>query len=333
MNTEISAIMNESGRMVEWSNAVKYAPAELSTENKEISEIVDAWAKEIGKSGYDRDHELSALIARTFTPETVAAPSELIDRLFDTESIGEFDDYRTEVDPKNTIQVYDAITGGNVPRSFIDHKVLAPTWTTLQAETDVTLEAMRRGGYRTVSNLITYINEAMEYTRISRLINTVDAAITAAPNLFNESGSTPTDTVCMNLATYLMDVADAGDEPAIFGLNKYIVGMTGLDSAQYGFSDAVKDQYNRTGKIEMYAGVRLFGLSGQKKLGNGQLVIPDKRLFAAAGKIGKAVTRGETRTLQETDINNEKIHIKVTGYTFGTVITDISKAAKVVYAQ
>ena len=333
MNTELSAIMNESGRMIDWSNAVKYAPAELTPENKEISAVIDAWAREIGKTGNDPDHELSALITRTFTPDTVSAPSELIDRLFDTDSVGEFDDYRVEVEPKNTIQVYDAISGGNVPRSFIDHTVLKPEWTTLQAETDITLESMRRGGYKTVSNLISYINEALELTRVSRLIDTIDKAITGAPNLFNETGAVPTEAVCRNLATYLLDVADSGDEPAIFGLNKYIVGMTGLDSAQYGFSDAVKDQYNRTGKIEMYAGVRLFGLSGQKKMANGQLVIPDKRLFAAAGKIGRAITRGETRTLQETDINNEKIHIKVTGYSFGTAITDISKAAKVVYAQ
>ena len=83
----------------------------------------------------------------------------------------------------------------------------------------------------------------------------------------------------------------------------------------------------------MYAGCRLFGLSGVKKLANGNFIIPDKRLFAAAGKIGKVITRGETRTLQETDINNEQIHIKVSGYSFGSVITDISKAAKVVYAK
>ena len=70
-----------------------------------------------------------------------------------------------------------------------------------------------------------------------------------------------------------------------------------------------------------------------KKLANGNFIIPDKRLFAAAGKIGKVITRGETRTLQETDINTAQIHIKVSGYSFGSVITDISKAAKVVYAK
>lgn len=332
MNTELSAIMNQDGRLVEWSNAIKYAPGELTGEDKEISSVLDAWAKELGRTGRDPDYQLSQLIEKTFTPETVSAPSELIDALFDPDSIGEFDDYRVTVDPTNTIQVYDAINGGNVPRSFIDHKVLKPTQTSLQAETDLTMEQLRRGGYKTVANLITYINEAFELTRVARLIDVVDKAITGAPNLFNESGATPTDEVSRNLATYLLDVTD-GDTPLIFGQNKYIVAMAGLDSAQYGFSDSVKNQYNQTGKIDMYAGCRLIGLSGVKKLANGSLIIPDQRLFAAAGKIGKCITRGDTRVQQETDINNEKVHVKVNGYSFGTVITDISKTAKVVFAK
>ena len=333
MNTEISAIMDQSGRVLDWANAVKYSPAELSAEDKEISAVTDAWVKELGKTGYDKDHELSALITKTFTPETVSAPSELIDMLFDTDSIGEFDDYRVTVDPKNTIEVYDAIAGGNVPRSFIDHKILKPTFCSLQAETSLKLEDIRRGGYKTVANLIAYINEAFELERVARIINVIDKALADGDNVFNEAEAVPSDTVSRNLATYLMDVAENGETPAIFGQNKYIVGLTKLPSAVTGLSNEVKNQYNKLGKFELYADCRLFGLSGVKKLANGNFIIPDKRLFAAAGKIGKVITRGETRTLQETDINNEQIHIKVSGYSFGSVITDISKAAKVVYAK
>ena len=332
MNTEISAIMDQSGRVLDWANAVKYSPAELSAEDKEISAVTDAWVKELGKTGFDKDHELSALITKTFTPDTVNAPSELIDMLFDSDSIGEFDDYRVTVDPENTIEVYDSITGGNVPRSFIDFKVLKPTFCSLQAETSLKLEDIRRGGYKSVANMITNINEAFELARVTCILDILDKALASGDNVFVETGAVPTEEICRKLATYLMDVTN-GETPAIFGQNKYIVGMTGLQSAQYGFSEAVKNQYNKTGKLDMYAGCRLFGLSGVKKLANGDFIIPDKRLFAAAGKIGKVITRGETRAYQETDINNEQIHIKVGGYSFGTVITDISKTAKVVYNQ
>ena len=97
MNTEISAIMDQSGRVLDWANAVKYSPAELSAEDKEISAVTDAWVKELGKTGFDKDHELSALVTKTFTPDTVSAPSELIDMLFDNDSIGEFGEHHRSI--------------------------------------------------------------------------------------------------------------------------------------------------------------------------------------------------------------------------------------------
>lgn len=331
MNTELSAIMGQGGRLVEWSNAIKYAPGNLTGENKEISAVMDAWAKELGRTGNDPNHELSQLITKSFTPDTVTAPSELIDALFDTDAIGEFDDLRIEVDPENTIQVFDAVNGGNVDRSFIDHKVLKPTFKNLQAETDLSLEQLRRGGYKTVANMINYIDEAFELGKVARVIDTIDKALAiGAANVFQESGALPTDEISKKLALYLMDVT-AGDTPVIYGMNKYIMAMAGLDGATQYLTDTVKTQYNTTGKIDMYAGARLIGLSGTRKLANGSLIIPDKRLFAAAGKIGKCITRGSVNVLQETDINAEKVHIKVSGYSFGSVITDIGKTAKVVY--
>ena len=54
--------------------------------------------------------------------------------------------------------------------------------------------------------------------------------------------------------------------------------------------------------------------------------MPADRVFGVAGRIGQMATRGETIVLQETDINYEKIHIKVNGYTFGYAITNPEKA-------
>ena len=80
----------------------------------------------------------------------------------------------------------------------------------------------------------------------------------------------------------------------------------------------------------MFSGCEVLGYSGQKKLPNGSLVVPDKRMFGIAGKVGKCITRGTTNVLQSTDINNETVHIKVSGYEFGTLITDVSKIGKLI---
>lgn len=133
MNTELSAIMTKDGRLVEWSNKVKYN-VDMDAEDKEISAVLDNWAKTIGKTGLDANHEISQMITKAITPETVATPSALIERMFNVGgSIGEFDDSRIEKAPKNTIKVYESMKGGNVDRSFIDFSVLKPTWTELQA--------------------------------------------------------------------------------------------------------------------------------------------------------------------------------------------------------
>lgn len=330
LKNEIASVMEDNGRIVEWASAVKYQNT-LNSETTEISSMMDAWAKELGKTGFDKDHEISALIAKTFTPDVVTVPSELIDRMFDQASIGEFDDWRVEKAPKNTIQVYDAIRGGNVDRSYIDHSVLTPTWTTLQAETDISLTDLRMNGYKTVSNLINFINEALEYKKIAKIFTTVDTAITGslAGYVNGSAAADPTDTVAKSLALYLTDVTD-GEIPLMFGLNKYIQTISGLAGVTTYLTDAVKNQYNTTGRVQNYAGCDLLGFSGQKKFPDSSYVVPDKRVFGIAGKIGDAITRGETQVLQNTDINSEKIHIKVGGYSFGTCIKDIDKVGKIV---
>lgn len=332
MNTELSAIMTQDGRLVEWSNKIKYN-VDMNAEDKEISAVLDNWAKNVGKTGLDANHEISQMITKAITPETVAAPSVLIERMFNTGgNIGEFDDTRIEKAPKNTIKVYESMKGGNVDRSFIDFSVLAPKWVELQAETDLSLQDMRRGGYKTVATLVNFITEAMEYKKIAAILNVVDTAIVnGAANYINETTAMPTETSMKALSLYLHDTTD-GETPMAFGLNKYKQAIAGLTGATTYLTDAVKNQYNTTGFISQYAGMDLIGLSGQKKLPDGSFIVPNQRIFGCSGVIGDVITRGETLTLQNTDINSEKIHIKVNGYSFGIAITDLSKVAKVVLA-
>ena len=329
MNTELSSIMKTENKVVEWASKVKYN-ADLTNEEKEISSVIDNWAKDLGATGCDPNNELSQMVTKSITTESVTTPSALIDSMFNNNDIGEFDDFRGEGSPKNTIKVYDSINGGNVDRSFIDFSTFAPSYTNLQAETDISLEDLRRGGFKTVATLISFITEALEQKKVSAILNKVDTAIVSgAANYFNEATTSPTETITKALALYLADVTD-GTPQTIFGLNKYIQAVAGLTGVTTYLTDAVKNQYNTTGFVKQYAGCELLGLSGQKKLADGSFIIPDKRLFGVAGKIGDAITRGSTRTLQETDINSEKIHIKVSGYQFGTCINDISKVAKMV---
>ena len=178
----------------------------LTDEEQEMSAVLDESIRKIGETGHDPNHELAALVKKTFTPETVSAPSAFMEEAFDEGTIGEFDDYFTEVEPKNTIQVHEATMGGNVDASYIEHKIMKPTWKSLQAEVYIPMRDIRRGGYKTVANYTERINQALEDQKICDIIKALDAAITSThPGYIAEATGAPTATSADQLALYLQE--------------------------------------------------------------------------------------------------------------------------------
>lgn len=330
MNLELSEIMKQEGRMIDWANTIQYNTASANNEDKEISAVLDDWARTLGKNCHDPNNEVATLIRRSITPDVVQPAGEVLDMMFDQSDIGEFDDVTEEIDAVNTIQVFDAVPGGNVDRSFIDTRYAEPKWTSLQAETDLTFQKLRRDGYREVARILTFIRDALEAKKVARVTETIAAMIAGGANYFTETTSMPTDASMEQFALYLHDMEMGGGAPIAFGLNKYIQAISKLSGTSDFATDKEKNMWNRTGFILQYSGVELLGYTGQRKLADGSTVVPDKMLIGVAGKIGSLITRGETRVLESNDINAERLHIKVTGYTFGTSITKPENVAKLV---
>jgi len=332
MNLELSTKMQENGFLVDWAEAVQYN-LDMTDDFKDTSEALDGWARKIGEKGVDKDNEIAELVRRAITNDVVAAPDELISMMFDESSIGEFDDVYGIVEPKNTIKVYESIKGGNVDASYIDFTRAQPEWKELQAETFIKYVDLRRGGFKTVANLITFMKEAFAQKRWSVLFNRAVAAVTAAPNLISESTAAPTATSADALALYLMDIAEPGENTVILGQNKYIMAMSKLPSAANIQSNEAKEAWRRYGTIGYYAGQEMRGFSGVRRMADGNLVIPNQVVLGVAGKIGSAITRGETLVYETMDNNAEHVHIKANGFSFGTMITKPEKIAKIVMAQ
>ena len=320
MTLELSDIMKKDGRLAQWANAVKYN-TELSAEDKEISAVLDNWAKNIGVTGVDADKEVAALVRKALTNDVVAPDNGLLGRIFDIQNIGEFDDIRIQREPKNTIAVYNATVGGNVDRSFVDFTTTTPTWTMLQAETEINYQDLRYNGFKTVARMISYIQEAFETKRLSSVLANIVSAITSGNNYYNETGTAPTDTGMAAMALYLMDMNTTADMPIAVGLNKYMQAASKLTNVTTYLSDREKGFWNRDGLVREYAGVELRGYSGQRTMADGNYAVPDHAIIGFAGKIGSMVMRGNTRVYQSMDNNSEKLHIKATGYTFGHALT------------
>ena len=332
MNLELSTKMQENGFLVDWAEAVQYN-LNMTDDFKDTSEALDGWARKIGEKGVDKDNEIAELVRRAITNDVVAAPDELISMMFDESSIGEFDDVYGIVEPKNTIKVFESIKGGNVDASYIDFTRAQPEWKELQAETFIKYVDLRRGGFKTVANLITFMKEAFAQKRWSILFNRAVAAVTAAPNLISESTAAPTATSADALALYLMDITEPGENTVILGQNKYIMAMSKLPSAANIQSNEAKEAWRRYGTIGYYAGQEMRGFSGVRRMADGNLVIPNQVVLGVAGKIGSAITRGETLVYESMDNNAEHVHIKANGFSFGTMITKPEKIAKIVMAQ
>lgn len=326
LTTEIASLMNEKGKIFEWATKVENR-MNMSQEEKEISSVIDAWAKEIGQKGQDNNLEISNYIVKVVQPQVYDVPDALLDSMFDRGSLGEFDDFKLVEDLKNTLVAYDAAKGGNVNKSYVDVSAVTPTWKHKQVETEITYADLRRNGFKTIANLTVFAEEALKRKMFFDIFSTVDTAIAGGEQLISAGGTAPTATAMDQLALYLID---RGENPMTVSLSKYAQNIAKISGQVSFMSDAAKDEFNRYGLVNFYNGVRIGAISGAQKTGDGQLLLPDKRIFGIAGKIGTLDMRGALRSYQTMDNNKEVVSLKLTGFEFGIAINHIEKLAKIV---
>ena len=73
-------------------------------------------------------------------------------------------------------------------------------------------------------------------------------------------------------------------------------------------------------------------INSSKKLGDGSMLISDKVLYGVCGKIGSLDMRGEVRTYEDSDNQNEVMKIKTTGFEFSYMYNNdsLEKVVKMV---
>lgn len=321
---ELSEIMKEKGKMIDWSTKVKYN-VELSEEEKEISSVIDEWASEIGY-GTKPAYMLSQYLIKTLQPELIEAPDALLDMLFDRGTLGEFDTYDVLENPKNNLLAVEAGKFGNVDKSYIDYNQVGVTWVNLQIETEVKMSDLRKNGAKTIANLTLYAEEAFKNKMFRNVFNKIDTMITTPSN----QGWVSTGGLVMSamdqISGYLLD---NGENPLVVGLStdmRAIAKMTGYTDY---LSEAMKDAHNKYGIIDFYGGVKLSPVNASRKMADGSQLLPKNKIFGVADKIGELNTRGDLRVLQTPDNNREVIGLKFTGFEFGYAISKPEKVCKI----
>ena len=329
---EIAELMEKNGTMYDWAEKVNRG-ASLTAEENEISQVVDAWAKEIGTKGKDNDNEIAEFIIKTITDPVYNKPDALIEKMFEMDSIGEFDDYVINKTPKNTLVAYESAKGGNVYKSYIDTSALTPTWKHAQVETEISYTQLRRGGFKSIANMAVFAKEALDNKKIKDVFSALDTAIAGGEQVFEVTGgeSALTKTVLDKLSLYVLDHLADGDTGIMFGLNKYAQAIANMSGYTSYMSSTMKDDYNRYGLVKEYGGCLIGGFSGARKAADGELLIPDRRIFGISGIIGTLCDRGELRVYETLDNNKERVSLKFTGYEYGIKVTNPENVAKITF--
>ena len=326
LKIEVAELMEKPGVMFDVAEKVEYK-RNLTNEEKEIFEISDAWCREIGKTGNDKDCEIAAFVNKVVNEEIYNATDELLDSMFDRGSIGEFDDEEFVKTPKNTLEAHEAAKGGTVDRSYIDFTAIKPITKNRQIETDLSYVDLRKNGFKSVATLTTYAKEALQNALFYDVFSMIDNAIVGGEQLVTAGGKVPTQTAVDAFNLYLLD-----RDPAAVAvcLSKYAQALGRMDGRSQYMSNAMKDEFNRYGLVNFIDGVRIASISGAKKTGKGQLMLPDLRIFGCAGKIGALDMKGELHTYEDMDNSNEKVIIRVKDFTYSVGITNIENCAKMV---
>lgn len=329
ITSEIKDIMSKEGVLFDVAEKVEYK-RQLNAEEKEIAEISDQWAKEIGKTAKDPECTIAEFINRTVNEEVYNAPDELLDQIFDRGSIGEFDDVEGHKDPKNTLVAHEAAKGGTVDRSYIDISVLKPTWKNRQVETDLSYVDLRRNGFKSIATLATFMKEACQNALFFDALSMADNAVTGGEQVITVSGATPTLEAMDKMSLYLND---RGSDNVIITLNKYAQAIRRMSNFSQYMSDAMKDDFNRYGLVKTYDGIAIAGISSAKKTGTGSLLLPEKRIYGISNKIGNLDMKGEIHTYQDMNNQSEKVHIMLKDFTYGFMLTNIENFAKITLSE
>lgn len=325
LRNEIAEAMETDGLMYEISSKTKYNK-KLTQDETEVAQVVDAWAKEIGEKGSDPDKELSAFIIKTVEPVVYDLPDALIDSLFERGSLGEFDDEQGLVNPKNTLKVYDATKGGNVPKSYIDYTEIKPVWKHKQVETEISYTQLRRNGFKTVANLTMFAEEALKNQMFMDVFSAVDNLITSSTTgqYFTSTGLT--QAAVDQISLYLLE---HGGSPFILGRTKYAQQIARMQGQVDFMSASMKDDFNRYGLVSFVDGVRVAHIPSVVKAGDTP-VMPDNKIFGFSDKIGTLDMRGALRMYEDFDNKSEKVEIKLTGFEYGMFFEKPENTCKLV---
>lgn len=200
--------------------------------------------------------------------------------------------------------------GSYAPRTSMKQRVMTvPTWM-ISAHPEYEISQLESGRYGTAQEQVTAAREAILGAINARIWNTITGSITASDaNYFTSTGNF-NKSALDNAINYVED--QVGEVKCIVGRRNLLYRM--LDWGTTGtadtgiFSDNMKDQVLKTGKIPAYRGIPIIGLP-QWRDGFGKLTISQNEIMVVGTDVGKYVVNQELRSKDAIDVDTLIWHI------------------------
>lgn len=312
---EVNEIMT-SGEALAWARNV-VGKVELSEREKAFSATIDEQVNQVWKYGnaMAKSH-IAEIIVKIVEPEVFDVPMEMMTQIFDNGTLGEFDDMEFESKWINgLVAKQSAIRTGNVEKTYLGSMDAKKEMTNLEINTEFPMAELRKPNGLGVAELALYALEAFNNAKYRFMLNFIETKVGAKAF----SGTITAGTVDPFLG-YLYDYNESASNSQVIGLSNHIrtLSKTVKDGVMY--SESMKDALNKDAKLQVLDNSVLVPIKAGRKDGTGQTLIPDKKLYGFAGKVGTMLTRGELRTYIDQNNNSEVFDVLFKGVEFGVSV-------------
>jgi len=203
--------------------------------------------------------------------------------------------------------------GSYAPRTQMVNKVFQIPTALISAHPEYELGQLESGRYGTMQEQIDAAKEALQGAINAKVFNTLIGSITSGANYATCSGKL-TFSALNDAINYVED--QVGGATAIVGRRNVLSSILdfGTDSMTAPatdtgiFSDEMKNQVMKTGKIQLYRGIPLVGLT-QWRDAFGKVTVDEGNVLVIGKDVGRYVVSQELRSADAIDVDNLVWHI------------------------
>ena len=218
---------------------------------------------------------------------------------------------------KKGITAYWIAPNSYTPKSRNYQETLTMDFETISARPECFLDELKTGRIQGLADLLSDTQEAVQNGIVGKVFTLLGQFYNVSVNsdMFHQ------DTTSLAQATLNTAIDkvfyNTGVRPTVIGdmmLTNQIMEFTG-------YTPEALEEIRKTGKIGTYRGANILGLPEVKEEATGKILVPKNRLYVVSSKIGYAGTYGETKSGQESDINDWSWNARL-DKSWGMTVTD-----------